>query len=383
MFVATVDGEFAGMVHLVGKRQGTFKISPLIVVKRFQGKLGLGSRLLSFAENYARQRRARQLYCTVAELNYAAMQFFERRGFIHAGMSDSHYKVGMREHMLYKLLESDDLVHEREAPNLSVLPFDDRYAEQTKGLILGSGLPGDFDGVDEIWVHALFEGYRRRGTGDINTKYKLIYIVADRAERVLGVAGATPKKGEPIKVMPLVAQTHQAFEALLHELPWHLQKYGHKLYTHLNPTVEQTITLQRLGWILDAAMPASYRRDRVTQQWSKSLEGGVMRTMRVKKRFFDLIMSGEKSLEVRVAYPNIRTIAVGERIQLATSNESHVIVVKDVRTYPDFVSMLSRESGRKIAPDHKGSVLDLLQSIYPPYKESLGVVVLQIEPEAR
>jgi len=54
MFIAEVDGERAGMMHVVGKRQSTYKISPLIVAPEFQGSHGLGSRLLSYAENYAR-----------------------------------------------------------------------------------------------------------------------------------------------------------------------------------------------------------------------------------------------------------------------------------------------------------------------------------------
>ncbi|MCX6780507.1 MAG: GNAT family N-acetyltransferase [Candidatus Magasanikbacteria bacterium] len=46
MFVLEVDGVRAGMVHLVIKKQGTAKISPLIVDPKFQvSHKGLGSRL--------------------------------------------------------------------------------------------------------------------------------------------------------------------------------------------------------------------------------------------------------------------------------------------------------------------------------------------------
>lgn len=96
MFIAEVDGERAGMIHVVGKRQSTYKISPLIVAPEFQGSHGLGSRLLSYAESYARGQQARQLYCTVAEQNVVALQFFLRKGFIRAGSSDSHYKLALR-----------------------------------------------------------------------------------------------------------------------------------------------------------------------------------------------------------------------------------------------------------------------------------------------
>lgn len=59
MFIATVDGTPAGMIHLVGKRQETYKISPLIVSPALQGKHGVGSRLLKYRrELRARKRRA-------------------------------------------------------------------------------------------------------------------------------------------------------------------------------------------------------------------------------------------------------------------------------------------------------------------------------------
>lgn len=101
MFILTVNGVRAGMIHLVGKRQETYKISPLILAQQYRGKAGLGSRLLSFAEDYAVRNGARQIYCTVAEENTSALQFFLRKGYLPAGRSASHYKEGITEVMLY------------------------------------------------------------------------------------------------------------------------------------------------------------------------------------------------------------------------------------------------------------------------------------------
>src|ERR1035441_7712614 len=36
MFIAERDGKQVGLIHLVGKRQGTYKISPLIISKEYQ-----------------------------------------------------------------------------------------------------------------------------------------------------------------------------------------------------------------------------------------------------------------------------------------------------------------------------------------------------------
>lgn len=376
MFVAEVGGKFAGLVHVVGKRQRTYKISPLIVASEFRGKNGIGTTLLNHAEQYAQENRARQLYCTVALNNHGARQFFLRHGFVPAGSSESHYKVGSTEVMLYKLISGQYLVESAAEDNISVVPFCELYRAQATGLILKRLAPV-FMGIDESWVKALFDGYDRRGTGDINTKFKEVYVAVNRAGEVLGIAGATPKKGQPIKLMPFIAVNIQAFEAMMADLPQMLASYGHKLYVHLVPTVAETVALQRRGWTLDAVMPAAYHDDQVTQQWSFTLGSETMRTLRVKRRYYDLIMSGKKPLEVRVGYNNINQIAIGETLLLQCHDTEGVVVVEDIQRYSSFAEMLEIEDPSHIVPGmSKTEVLRVLQEIYPPAKEALGVVAL-------
>lgn len=382
MSVLEVDGVLAGVVHVVGKRQSTYKISPLILAPEYQGKGGLGTRLLDYAESYARDHQARQLYCTVAEKNVAAMQFFLRKGFIRAGSSDSHYKSGVTETMLYKPLYETSLITSLDQLHVSVLPLDDVNAEvkaEVARLLLET-LPNSFEGITSEWVTALFNGYTRRNSADINAKYKLIFVAFDNTGRVIGVAGATPKKGSPIKIMPFIATSNIAFEALLIDIPHQLVPYGHKLYVHINPTADEVISLQRLGWKLDAALPNAYRQGVVTQQWSLNIGETLMRTMRIKQRFFDLIKSGKKPLEVRVGYDSIKRIKAGEQINLETHTSRLTVRVGAVRQYGSFEAMLENEPYQKIAPDvpSRGELLDLLKRIYPPNKEALGVIVLDL-----
>lgn len=381
MLILEVDGLPAGVVHLVGKRQSTYKISPLIVAPEFQGKLGLGSQLFEYAEGYARKQGARQIYCTVAGKNIAAMQFFLRKGFIKAGNSDSHYKSGIMETMLYKPLYEISMISSLDQAHVSVVPFEEKHKEQLTKLLLEK-LPLSFEGISDQWVEALFDGYHRRHTADVNAKYKLIYVALDSSGNVIGAAAATPKKGSPIKIMPFIAINQIAFEALLIDIPHQLVPYGHKLYTHINPTTEEVIAFQRLGWKLDAAMPAAYRPDVVTQQWSLDIGETTMRTMRLKKRFFDLICSGKKDLEVRVGYDAINRIQAGEHIRLVTHTSSFDVQVNAIRRYPTFESMLDKEPYKQIAPDSasQSEVLSLLKNIYPADKERLGVVVLSLAP---
>ena len=381
MFVLEDGDERLGMINIVKKRQGTWKISPLIIAPEFQAKTGCGSELLAFAESYVRERGARQMYCTVAEQNKSASAFFRRKGYLPAGRSVSHYKPGVTEVMLYKLFYTQEELERLDKESISVVPFEDHHREGVARVVLGGTLPTYFRGVDEAWVEALFRGYERRSTGEVNQKYKLMYVATDRAGTVLGVAGVTPKKGQPIKIMPCAAVSTQAFAALLADLPQHLKSYGRKLYVHVVPSVEETIVLQRLGWTLDAMMPGAYHENYCTQQWGNTLEEQMIRTMRVKNRFFQEIMAGRKTLEVRVGYSNIRAIRRGEEIQLLSGALSGQVRVREVRRYRTFDAMLASEDCQKIVPgSDRSHVKTLLQSIYPPEKEALGVVVLDIEP---
>ncbi|MEA3272823.1 MAG: GNAT family N-acetyltransferase [Patescibacteria group bacterium] len=177
MFIIRVNEKQAGVLHLVGKRQSTYKISPLIIASEFQGLYGLGSRLLEYAEEYSLARNARQLYCTVAEKNISAMQFFLRKGFIKAGDSDSHYKNEITEAMLYKPLYKKEVIEKFDRPHISVLPLNEndiKLKKQVSQLLL-ENLPVSFAGIDNEWIESLFSGYSRRKTTDINLKYKLIY----------------------------------------------------------------------------------------------------------------------------------------------------------------------------------------------------------------
>ena len=379
MFIAESDGRQVGVIHVVEKKQGTVKISPLIVDTAYRGKMGVGSMLLKHAEDFARSLGARQIYCTVAEPNKKALGFFLRKGFRITGTAKDHYKIGIDEHMLYKQLIDEAGF---DSPNISVVPFDEsQHADGARALIL-SQMSGDFDGVDSNWVDALFAGYRRMESGDVNTKFKIIFV-AECDGRVVGVAGATPKKGRPIKLMPLVASSEAAFEALIIDLQGLLEDYGHKLYVHLVPGPWQVACLQRHGWSLEGVFPGGYAPNSVVQQWGFNFnkEGASVRKMRIKKPYFDAIMEGRKTLEVRVGYNSIKRLKAGGLLQLETGHTSGVVRIKSIRIYRSFADMLSSEVWQQIVPQAKSEeeALRLLRKIYPDHKERLGVHVIEVE----
>ena len=381
MFIAEQDGQRVGIIHVVEKKQETVKISPLIVTTDYRGKLGIGSMLLEHAKDFARDLGARQLYCTVASPNKKALQFFLRKGFHITGTAKDHYKQGVDEHMLYKQLVDEAGF---ESPNVSVIPFDEeKHAEGARKLIL-SQMSDVFRGVDDDWVDALFAGYKRKELGDVNAKYKIIFT-AECGGQVVGIAGATPKKGQPIKLMPLVASSEAAFEALVIDLQGLLADYGHKLYVHLVPEPWQVACLQRHGWTLEGVFPGGYAPNSVVQQWGLNFnkEGATVRKMRIKRPYFDAIMSGRKTLEVRVGYDNIKRLKAGELLQLETGHTSGVVRIKSIRVYDNFADMLATEPWREIVPqvNNEATALQLLCEIYPAHKERLGIYVIEVEKQ--
>lgn len=379
MFIAELEGNPIGIIHVVEKKQETVKISPLIVDPGYRGKLGIGSMLLEHAEQFARNLGARQLYCTVASPNQKALRFFLRKGFRITGTAKDHYKQGVDEHMLYKQLVEDTSM---DSPNISVVPFNKELHEQGVRELILNKMTGDFIGVDDDWVDALFAGYARRESSDVNAKYKIIFV-AESHGTVVGVAGATPKKGDPIKLMPLLAEDESGFEALIIDLQGLLADYGQKLYVHLVPEAWQIACLQRHGWTLEGVFPGGYAPNSVVQQWGLNLnkEGVTVRTMRIKRPYYNAIMARQKTLEVRVGYDSIKRYKTGELLKLETSQVSNVVRIKSVRVYKSFSEMISTEPWRQIVPDaqNEASALRRLREIYPSHKEALGVYVFEIE----
>ncbi len=375
MYVAEEGGVILGIINFVVKYQGTVKISPLIVCKEARNK-GVARLLLNKVEEYARDYEVRQIYCTVSAKNTLAMSFFLAQEYVKAGVADNHYRSDVDEVMLYKVVEHESVLPEEQIISVRSLSTEDE--DQVRELILNRLSPY-FDGVDDRWVTALFEGYSRRHTRDPNDKYKLIWVAKSSDGTVLGVAAATPKKGDPIKLMPLVAKDIEAFSALLAELPGLLREYGHKLYTHSVPSSVEVESMQHHGWKIEAMMPEAYKCHVVTQQWGLVMEEKVMKTMRVKRQYFDAILAGTKPLEVRVGYSNIKKIQKGDKVRLECSRHTGIVEVEDVRVYSSFRDMLTDEPTGHIVPDDPVNALSILERIYPKNKEDLGVYVFQFK----
>ena len=101
--------------------------------------------------------------------------------------------------------------------------------------------------------------------------------------------------------------------------------------------------------------------------------------MWIRDEYLDQILSGRKTVEVRVAYANIARLEPGDALLL---NERHPYRIRAVRRYPDFEAMLAVEDAARIAPElaDRAALLAACRALYPPEKEALGVVALEIAP---
>lgn len=101
--------------------------------------------------------------------------------------------------------------------------------------------------------------------------------------------------------------------------------------------------------------------------------------IRIYKKYFDMIKDGSKTIEVRVAYPSMKSIRVGTIIWF-NDDPNCKRRVKRVGSYASFHEMMKSEDPKKINPhDSAEQQLSDIGKIYPPHKEKLGVLIFELE----
>ncbi|GAB1689426.1 ASCH domain-containing protein [Krasilnikovia sp. M28-CT-15] len=104
------------------------------------------------------------------------------------------------------------------------------------------------------------------------------------------------------------------------------------------------------------------------------------REMKVYRRYFDLLATGRKTIEVRVQYPNLRNLAPGQLIRFVCGRDEALTRIKRVARYESFEHMLDAEGPANVNPDSpRHQQLANIRRIYGPEKEALGVLAIEIE----
>ena len=100
------------------------------------------------------------------------------------------------------------------------------------------------------------------------------------------------------------------------------------------------------------------------------------KTLRIGDEYLREILSGRKTIEVRVGYSNIRRLEPGDTLLL---NDQFPYLITRIALYSSFEELLEHEDPESIAPAlPRDDLLIALRSIYPPDKEASGVVALEI-----
>ncbi|MFE0155832.1 ASCH domain-containing protein [Nonomuraea sp. NPDC059007] len=104
------------------------------------------------------------------------------------------------------------------------------------------------------------------------------------------------------------------------------------------------------------------------------------REMNLYRRYFDLVADGSKTVEVRVQYPNLRTLKAGDHIRFVCGRDDALTRVIRVARYTSFEEMLDAEGPEQVNPTSpREQQLADIRRIYGPEKEALGVLAIEIE----
>lgn len=104
------------------------------------------------------------------------------------------------------------------------------------------------------------------------------------------------------------------------------------------------------------------------------------RRLNLYRQYFDLVATGSKTIEVRVQYPNLRSLAEGDHITFVCGHDEVTTRVKRVARYTTFEEMMDAEGAERVNPtSSREQQLANIRRIYGPEKEALGVLAIEIE----
>lgn len=125
----------------------------------------------------------------------------------------------------------------------------------------------------------------------------------------------------------------------------------------------------------------SYKEiDRIMQTNTNNYKDLKIRPLRIYRKYFELIKAGTKTIEVRVGYSSMRSIASGQYLKFVCQEDECLTRVKRVVEYISFNELFENEDFKKINPNLSiDEQLVEIRKIFPKEKERLGVIAIEIE----
>ncbi|MFB7868017.1 ASCH domain-containing protein [Streptomyces sp. NPDC056069] len=99
------------------------------------------------------------------------------------------------------------------------------------------------------------------------------------------------------------------------------------------------------------------------------------------RRYFDLVSAGKKTIEVRVKYPKLESLAAGDviRFRIKGTGETCDVDVLRVTEYTGFAELLDGEGPANVNPtSSREQQLKNIRDVYGPEKEALGALAIEI-----
>jgi ASC-1-like (ASCH) protein len=128
----------------------------------------------------------------------------------------------------------------------------------------------------------------------------------------------------------------------------------------------RSFTTAELGALMTQRPPGLATRERA-------------REMPIYKRYFDLIAAGRKTIEVRVAYPSNKRLAVGQLLKFTCRGEECLTRITTIACYQSFEEMFDHEDISSVNPTaSREEQLASIRLIYPAEKEALGVIAIHV-----
>ena len=235
VYVVSEGGQELESIVLNYKRGGSVKVGPFVVDPDARGK-GLGTYLLQFAEERAREKGRRKIYATTSHLNEPVNKVFTKCGFKVEAQFPDQYKKGSVELIWGKvLLQPEATVEfteitttiESNVAEFRVQPYTPVFYTGFRELILNK-LPMWHDEINDEFVLRTIIGHLQ-GV-DFEKKGKVI-LVANSGNEVLGCSIVVPKRGGPAKLYPVLG-TESAQAELIQQSNKLARHIGsHKVYT--------------------------------------------------------------------------------------------------------------------------------------------------------